>query len=92
MAETNSNDDTRLAVPTQEDVRRLNAFWHAFADGPIPPHTSPRDRMDAWAIEQQIIADGRANDRMTKATWALVLATVALVCVTVGQVVIAVLH
>ena len=33
-----------------------------------------------------------ANDRMTKATWALVLATVVEVCVTVGQVVVAVLH
>lgn len=32
--------------------------------------------MDAWSIEQQIIADGRANDRMTKATWGLVLATI----------------
>jgi hypothetical protein len=48
--------------------------------------------MDAWSVEQRIIEDRRANDRMTKATWALVLATVALVCVTVGQVVIAVLH
>jgi hypothetical protein len=48
--------------------------------------------MDAWVVEQQILSDQRANDRMTKATWALVLATVALVCVTVGQVVIAVLH
>jgi hypothetical protein len=48
--------------------------------------------MDAWAIEQQIIADGRANDRMTKATWGLVLATIALFCATIGQVVVAVLN
>ena len=92
MAETNSNYDAPLAAPTPEDVRRLNAFWQAFVDDPLPRSISPRDRMDAWAIEQQIIADRRANDRMTKATWALVLATVALVCTTVGQVVVAVLH
>jgi hypothetical protein len=60
--------------------------------GPGNYGISPRDRMDAWSVEQRIIEDRRANDRMTKATWALVLATVALVCVTVGQVVIAVLH
>jgi uncharacterized Rmd1/YagE family protein len=48
--------------------------------------------MDAWVIAQQILSDQRANDRMTKATWALVLATVVEVCVTIGQVVVAVLH
>jgi hypothetical protein len=69
MAKTNSTDDARLAVPTPEGVKRLNAFWQAFVDDPLPRNISPRDRMDAWAIEQQIIADKHANDRMTKATW-----------------------
>lgn len=81
-----------LNVPTQDDLRRLNAFWQAFVDDPIPRDISPRDRMDAWIIKQRMIADRRASDRMTRATWALVLATIALVCVTIGQVVIAVLH
>jgi hypothetical protein len=87
-----TDSDELLRVPTPEDVKRLNAFWQAFVDDPLPRHISPRDRMDAWVIEQQIISDQRANDRMTKATWALVMATVALVCVTVGQVVVAVFH
>jgi hypothetical protein len=43
-----------------------------------------------WAIEQEIIADRRANYSMTKATGALVLATIALFCATIGQVVVAV--
>ena len=45
--------------------------------------------MVAWTAEQQILAEQRANSRMTKATWALVLATVALFCATVGEVVVA---
>jgi hypothetical protein len=87
-----TDSDELLRVPTPEDVKRLNAFWQAFADSPQPFNISPRNRMDAWVIEQQILSDQRANDRMTKATWALVLATVVEVCVTVGQVVVAVLH
>jgi hypothetical protein len=87
-----TDSDELLRVPTPEDVKRLNAFWQAFADGPQPFNISPRNRMDAWVIEQQILSDQRANDRMTKATWALVLATVVEVCVTIGQVVVAVLH
>ena len=87
-----TDSDELLRVPTPEDVKRLNAFWQAFVDDPQPFNISPRNRMDAWVIEQQILSDQRANDRMTKATWALVLATVVEVCVTIGQVVVAVLH
>ena len=87
-----TDSDELLRVPTPEDVKRLNAFWQAFADSPQPFNIRPRNRMDAWVIEQQILSDQRANDRMTKATWALVLATVVEVCVTIGQVVVAVLH
>jgi hypothetical protein len=86
MSKTNSTDDARLAAPTPEDVLRLNAFWRAFADSPTRLETSPRDRMDAWVIEQRMIADRRANAKMTKATWWLVLATIALFCATVSQV------
>ena len=71
-----TDNDELLRIPTPEDIKRLNAFWQAFADGPQPFNISPRNRMDAWVIEQQILSDQRANDRMTKATWALVLATV----------------
>ena len=80
-----------LGKPTETDRDRLDGFWRDIA-GPGNYNISPRDRMDAWAVEQQILSDQRANDRMTKATWALVLATVVEVCVTVGQVAVALLH
>ena len=89
MAKTNSNGAAQLAVPTPEDINRLNAFWLAFADGGIaPPQSSPRDRMEVWAVEQRMIADQSANDRLARATWGLVLATVALVAATALQIVI----
>ena len=88
---TDSNGPGPLGLPTESDRNRLDEFWRAIA-GPGNYSISPRDRMEAWVVEQRMISDRQANDRMTKATWALVLATIALVCATVGQVVIAVLH
>jgi hypothetical protein len=84
--------DKGIPVPTRTDLARLDDLYRAFCDTPEHLNISTQNRMDAWVVEQQVLSDQRANDRMTKATWALVLATVALVCVTVGQVVVTVLH
>jgi hypothetical protein len=91
MATTMANNGSnRLAVPSQEDIERLNAFWWAFAEKEYEhqslPAISSRDRMDAWVIEQRMLQDRRANSRMTKAPWALVLATVLEIGVTIGQI------
>ena len=84
------NDDV-LRVPTEDDRNRLDALWRAIA-GPGNYSINPQNRMDAWVIEQRMIADRQANKKMMKATWWLVIATVALFCATIDQVVIALAH
>jgi hypothetical protein len=83
-----TNNDDQLAVPTQADRNRLDAFWRAFSDVPMTLNVSPQNRMDAWVIEQRMIADRRANDRLARASGLLVWATVLLVIATVGLVIV----
>jgi hypothetical protein len=77
-----TNSDDQLAVPTKADRERLDAFWIAFTDHPDMLDVSPKNRMDAWVIDQRMIADRRANDRLARASRQLVWATVLLVVVT----------
>lgn len=85
-------DDDVFRVPTEADRTRLDAHWRAIA-GPGnygPP--SPRDRMDAWIVEQRLKSEQQANERLARASWVLVWATVGLVIATFGQAVVAVLN
>jgi len=87
-----TNSDDQLAVPTKADCARLDAFWLAFGDPGLPPFSvSPKNRMDAWAIEQRMIADRRANDRLARASGLLVWATVLLVIANVALVIVTLL-
>jgi hypothetical protein len=47
--------------------------------------------MDAWVIEQRMVADRQANDRLVRASRLLVWATALLVIATVGQIVVTLL-
>lgn len=73
-----SNDDEDLLrIPTDADRERLNAIWTAIQGAPSY-QTSPQNRMDIWVIEHRVRSDRLASARLTRATWVLVVATVAL--------------
>jgi hypothetical protein len=87
-----SNSDDHLPVPTKADRDRLDEFWRAFADRPESLVVNPQNRMDAWVVEQRMIADRRANDRMVHASRLLVWATGLLVLVTLCQIAVTLLR
>jgi hypothetical protein len=85
-----TDSDDRLAFPTAADRNRLDDLWRAVA-GPGNYSISPQNRMDAWVIEQRMLADRRSTDRLARASWVLVWATIGLVIATVGLVIVTVL-
>ena len=87
-----SNLDDHLPPPTKADCQRLDTFLKAFSEMPQHFAISTQNRIDAWVIEQRLLSDSRANDRLVRASWLLVWVTALLVLATVGQVVIALIN
>lgn len=74
-----------LQPATPEDIKRLNDVWLALAGGGNYSF-SPANRMELWVLEHKIRTERITTERLTRATWALVFATVILAIASIALV------
>lgn len=83
------SDRDRLQPASAEDIQRLNAVWQSLAGGGNYMF-SPANRMELWALEHKVQTERVTTERLTRATWALVWATVVLAIASAALVVVTV--
>jgi hypothetical protein len=83
------NHPDRLQPATEQDMDRLNDVWQSLA-GIGNYDFSPANRMELWALEHKVRTERLTTERLTRATWALVLATVVLAVASIALVVVTV--
>lgn len=78
------DDPDRLPMMTREDYDRIGGILREIGGHNVV--WGSQAHLDVWMVEHQVRAERLTNERLSRATWALVLATAALVLATVALV------
>lgn len=72
----------QIPEPTPEELERIAELLHRVGGQNVS--WGAQQSLDVWVVEQRARLDQRMSERIHVATWALVVATVALVLCTGG--------
>lgn len=82
MTATPDKAPHQIPEPTPEDLARINKLLRTIGGRDVS--WGAQSALDLWVIEQRARLDQRMSERISSASWALVVATVGLVVCTAG--------
>lgn len=82
MVTTRRHDPHHIPEPTGQDLERIRKLLRNIGGRDVS--WSSQAELDIWVIEQRARLDQRMSERITAASWALVVATIGLVLCTAG--------